>query len=71
MVKLKIKADMACQKLLDKVSKVKKGDIAFEYVIILVIMAAVIFVGWRYLGNTVLSQISKIGQTMDQVGAAY
>lgn len=46
----------------------KKGDIAFEYVIILVIMAGVIFVGWNMLGDTVMEQITKISETLSQQG---
>lgn len=42
----------------------KKGDIAFEYVIILVIMAGVIFVGWNLLGDTVMNKIHEINDAL-------
>lgn len=71
MWKLKLKIDNACHKILTRINKAKKGDVAFEYVIILVIMAAVIFLGWRFLGSKVLNNISHIGETMDEVGSSY
>lgn len=65
----KCKMQVAKEKAKDVISKAKKGDIAFEYVIILVIMAGVIFFGWNLLGNMVLQKINEISGVLNNTHA--
>lgn len=44
------------------------GAVAFEYIIILVIMAVVIFAAWRAMGDTVKTKGSQISNFISNNG---
>ena len=42
----------------------KKGEIAFEFIIILAIMATLIFGGWAIFGDAVMAKINEISSKL-------
>lgn len=45
-----------------------QGAVAFEYIIILVIMAVAIFIAWKFLGNVLKSKSRDIGTFIQNNG---
>lgn len=45
-----------------------EGAVAFEYIIILVIMAVAIFLAWKFLGDAIKAKAQQIAQFISNNG---
>lgn len=49
-------------------NKKRAGAFAFEYIIVLVVMAAIIFSAWDILGDAVIAKAKSIANTIQNEG---
>lgn len=71
-LKTKIFADGVKEKARNKISEVKdtlnegvQGAFAFEYIIVLVVMVAIIFAAWGILGDAIRDKAQEIADWME------
>lgn len=56
------------ERIKNELTQEHEGAVAFEYIIILVLMATVIFIAWRMLGDALMAKVEKIAKFISDNG---